>query len=573
MVNTLKPICRDLASQLVARGVRFAVLSPGSRNAPIIMALEREPGIKTKVVVDERSAAFIALGYASVSDQPVAIVCTSGTALLNYAPAVAEAFYRKVPLIVISADRPKEWIDQDDSQTLRQYEALSNFVKASYDLPDSDNADMLWYANRQINDALINAVTGRPAPVHINVQLSEPLGAEGEVKAEKPRTIGIIEPARTLETGRIRELGRLLASPRKVMVVAGFMSPSPQLNKALRRLAAMPNFIVLTETLSNLHGNEFVSRIDTTLSEMTPEEHADLAPDAVITLGGALVSRMIKSYLREIHPSDHWHVGLSHTTVDCFRSLTRRIEMKAEDFFPQFASAMQPHTQPSRYGDRWRIIRDRAISTHQAYTAKAPWSDLKAFATLLPMLGKGTNLQLSNGTPVRYSQLIGDTGLHRCDCNRGVSGIDGCTSTAIGAALAYSGMTVLISGDMSAQYDIGALATADIPSNFRMIVVCNGGGGIFRFIKSTSRLPELEKNFAAASTVNLPLERVAGAFGFRFFRASDESELRTAMKNLTCPDIGPAILAVDTPAEISAQVLKDYFTRNQILKNRNNVKD
>ncbi|MDE5688160.1 MAG: 2-succinyl-5-enolpyruvyl-6-hydroxy-3-cyclohexene-1-carboxylic-acid synthase [Paramuribaculum sp.] len=573
MVNTLKPICRDLASQLAARGVRFAVLSPGSRNAPIIMALEREAGIETKVVVDERSAAFIALGYASVSNEPVAIVCTSGTALLNYAPAVAEAFYRKVPLIVISADRPEEWIDQDDSQTLRQYEALANFVKASYDLPDSDNPDMLWYANRQINDALINAVTGRPAPVHINVQLSEPLGAAGEIPDEKTRTITVVEPARTLETARARELGKCLASPRKVMIVAGFMSPSPQLNKALRRLAAMPNFVVLTETISNLHGNEFVSRIDTTLSEMTPEERAELAPDAVITLGGALVSRIIKSYLREIHPTDHWHVGLSHTTVDCLKSLTTRIDMKAEDFFPQLASAMQPHTQPSRYGDRWRIIRDRAISTHQAYTAGAPWSDLKAFATLLPMLGKGTNLQLSNGTPVRYSQLIGDTAFHRCDCNRGVSGIDGCTSTAIGASLAYSGLTVLITGDMSAQYDIGALATADIPHGFRMIVVRNGGGGIFRFIKSTSQLPELEKNFAASSTVSLPLEKIAGAFGFRFFSASGESELRKVMKEFINPSIGPAILAIDTPAEISAQVLKDYFNRNQIFKNRNNVKD
>ncbi|MCI9606908.1 MAG: 2-succinyl-5-enolpyruvyl-6-hydroxy-3-cyclohexene-1-carboxylic-acid synthase [Muribaculaceae bacterium] len=569
MVNTLKEICRDLASQLAARGVRFAVLSPGSRNAPIVMALERHPDISTKVVIDERSAAFIALGYAAQSGEPVAVVCTSGTALLNYAPAVAEAFYRKVPLIVISADRPMEWIDQDDSQTIRQHEALANYVKASYNLTDIELPNLKWYANRQINDALTVALTGRRAPVHINIQLSEPLTATTAVDSEKFRKIAVVEPEAVLPTAEARRLGTLLASPRKVMIVAGFNPPSPTLNRALRRLAALPNFIVLTETVSNLHANEFISRIDTTLSAMTEEERLQMAPDAVITLGGALVSRMVKTYLRDAHPADHWHVGKSHTTVDCFQSLTMRIEMAAETFFPQLASAMQPHTAPTDYADRWRIIRDRAISTHQAYTARAPWSDLKAFATFMPMLPRGTNLQLSNGTPVRYAQLIGDTGLHRCDCNRGVSGIDGCTSTAIGAALAYSsGITVLVTGDMSAQYDLGALATADIPPRFKMIVMCNSGGGIFRFISSTAQLPEREKNFAAAETMRLPVRQLADAFGFAFFSADSEASLREVFPEFIAGSSSPAILAIDTPAQTDAEVLAEYFHRSEIFKNK-----
>lgn len=568
MVNTLKEICRDLASQLSARGVRFAVLSPGSRNAPLIVALERHPSIATKVVVDERSAAFMALGYAAEAGEPVALVCTSGTALLNYAPAVAEAFYRKVPLIVISADRPMEWIDQDDSQTIRQYEALANFVKGSYDITDIDTPDLRWYANRQINDALTLAMMGRRAPVHINVQLSEPLCDCGDAEKDTFRTIGMVEPEPALPTAEARELGKRLASPRKVMIVAGFNAPSPALNRALRRLAALPNFVVLTETISNLHGNEFISRIDTTLSAMTEQERAELAPDAVITLGGALVSRMVKAFLRNCKPTDHWHVGRSHTTVDCFRSLTLRVEMAAETFFPQLASAMQPHTAHSDYGDRWRVIRDRAVSTHQAYIARAPWSDLKAFATFMPMLPRGTNLQLSNGTPVRYAQLIGDIKLHRCECNRGVSGIDGCTSTAIGAALAYrSGLTVLVSGDMSAQYDLGALATADIPPRFKMIVMCNSGGGIFRFISSTSELPEREKCFAAAETVRLPVASLAATFGFEFFHADCERTLREVFPKFIAESAVPAILAIDTPAQTDAEVLTNYFKRSNIFKN------
>ena len=174
MDNTSKTVCRHLAHLIAAHGVSCVFASPGSRNAPAIIAAAREPGLKVTSVVDERCAAFMALGYASVSGEPVALICTSGTALLNYAPAVAEAFYRKVPLIVITADRPAEWIDQDDSQTLRQPGALSAFVKVTCDI--TDRTDDLTHAIRQINDAMLMATTGRRAPVHINLRLDEPLG-------------------------------------------------------------------------------------------------------------------------------------------------------------------------------------------------------------------------------------------------------------------------------------------------------------------------------------------------------------------------------------------------------------
>ncbi|MDE6460006.1 MAG: 2-succinyl-5-enolpyruvyl-6-hydroxy-3-cyclohexene-1-carboxylic-acid synthase, partial [Paramuribaculum sp.] len=290
--------------------------------------------------------------------------------------------------------------------------------------------------------------------------------------------------------------------------------------------------------------------------------------DVVITLGGALVSRFVKTYLRKVNPREHWHVGLSHTTIDCFQCLTTRIEIEPEIFFPQLASAMQPHKSPCNYADRWRVARDKAISTHQAYISKIPWSDLKAFSVFIPKIPKGANIQLSNGTSIRYAQLMGDCGFHRCDCNRGVSGIDGSTSTAIGAALAYnSGMTVLITGDMSAQYDLGALATNDIPANFKIIVMCNGGGGIFRFINTTSDLPELEKNFAAQHAVRLPLESLAKGFGFGFYRASDEEELRCVLPQFIQQDDKPSILAIETPPQIDAEILKNYFKRSKIFKN------
>lgn len=570
--STDKTICRDLASQLRARGVRFAVLSPGSRNAPIAIAIERTPEINTLVVIDERSAAFIALGYATISNSPVALVCTSGTALLNYAPAVAEAFYRKIPLIVISADRPFEWIDQDDSQTIRQFEALTNIVKASYTIPDNDSSQNRWFANRIINDALATALSGRTAPVHINIQLDEPLNIITDCDSDHFRNIELVEPTQSISPDTVKELALRLTSPTKVMIVAGFLPPQPHVNNALARLSHLPNVVILTETVANLHSPGFISCIDTTLSALTNQERQDLAPDVVITLGGALISRMIKSWLRDISPITHWHVGLTHTTVDCFRSLTTRINMEPQQFFPALAAAIQCNSQASSYALKWQVLRNKAISTHQAYITRAPWSDLKAFATIMPLLPKNCNVQLSNGTPIRYAQLMGNSTTHRTDCNRGVSGIDGCTSTAIGAAIAYpQALTVLITGDMSAQYDISALTVSPLPSTLRIIVIANSGGGIFRFINSTKALPEREKNFAASQTMNLPLKELATAFNFRYFAADSETSLRNCIPSFIDSKSTPAILEIKTPPQTSADVLTNYFTRNLTYQNKEQI--
>lgn len=564
MENTSNKICRCLALLLENHGVRRAVVSPGSRNAPLLIAFSRRKDISLDVVADERSAAFIALGYALISREPVALVCTSGTALLNYGPAVAEAYYRKIPLIVVSADRPHEWIGQDDSQTIVQPGALSNYVKRSYNLPVGQGVNDIWYANRVINDAMIASLTGRCGPVHINVQLDDPLGElssdmDDDEDMALSRKIEIIRPDMQISTQRARALGRSLASPVKVMVVAGFLPPDKTLNKALNRLAALPNFVVLTETISNLHGSRFIGNIDSTLSAIRYDLEPELVPDVVISLGGALVSRHIKQFLRRHKIKEHWHVGETEDTVDCFRQLTKRIEIAPEVFFPQLASAMQPHRSGCDYADRWEVLRNRADSLTQAYSCNAPWSDLKAFATLIPMIPRRWNVQYSNGTSIRYAQIFGNHEYHRCDCNRGVSGIDGCTSTAIGASMAYAPeTTLLVTGDMSFRYDISALVYEQLSPNFKMIIIDNGGGGIFRFIASTSALDVRERLFCNPREFNY--KDLFKSFGFEFFEAHDETSLRVEFKKFVITDSAPAALVIHTPAELSAVVLKDYFT-------------
>lgn len=558
MLSTTHTSCNILADLLIAHGIRHIILSPGSRNTPLTIALSRRSETRCHVVIDERSAAFIALGIGLQSGEPVALVCTSGTALLNYAPAVAEAFYRHIPLVVISADRPEEWIDQDDSQTIWQQDALTPYVKRSCDISARiDFANGEWWTDRMINDVLIEAVNGRPGPVHINVRLDAPLNAQSNYACNSARVIEMVSPRATLPVAEVRQMAKPLASPRRVIVIAGFHEPDERLNRALIRLASLPNVAVMTESISNMHSPLFINRIDSTLCRMTADEREALQPDAVITLGGAIVSRHIKDWLRSIHGLEHWHVGISHTTIDCFKHLSKRIDMNPTLFMPQLASAMQPRRSQSDYAGRWHALALRAAEIHDSYVESAPWCDLKAISYMLSHLPRRCNLHLSNGTPVRYAQLMDNMKIHRSECNRGVSGIDGCTSTALGASVPYDGLTVLLSGDMSFQYDISALSSTLMSPRFKMIVICNGGGGIFRFISATSSLPETERYFAVGT--NLPLPDLCKGYGIGYHEASDMSSLIASFDAFMNDNDRPALLAVHTPPEVSAKVLKNYF--------------
>lgn len=562
-MTTDKDSCRILVDILLRHGVREAVFSPGSRNAPLVVAVSGCRGIKTTVVVDERCAGFVALGKASVSGAPVMLVCTSGTAVLNYAPAVAEAYYRNVPLVVVSADRPMEWIDQDDSQTLRQFEALSHYVKRSYNIPSLCTTDSLrWYVNRVANDAMLNCMSGRHAPVHINVQLDAPLGNMVARPTDRwsERCIRMVEPLPKLSAGQMAEVSALFACSRKVLVIAGFHDPCPDLDDALELLVSRGNVAVMCETISNLHSGKFIYDIDATLSSMSGDELASMRPDTVVTLGGAIVSRFVKAYLRGHRTAEHVHVGLTDNTVDCFQQLTVRIPMRPSDFFTAVARQLSEcvETSASDYGSNWSEYARRGRGLHSRYLESVPWSDLKAMDFIMSHLPSGCALQLSNGTSIRYAQLFPACQVGRTDCNRGVSGIDGCTSTAVGASSVYPGMTVLVTGDMSAQYDLGAFALPCVSDNFKMIVLCNGGGGIFRFIGSTSSLPQLDEYFVVSRP--FPIRQVAEAYGYAYFEVDSLAGLADVFDVFLRQSHRPALLAVHTPPELSAEVLRCYFS-------------
>lgn len=567
--DTDKEYCRILFDILLAKGVKDIVLSPGSRNAPLLIGSDCRP-FSQRVITDERTAGFVACGLSLVSKKPVALVCTSGTAMYDYSPAVAEAFYQHLPLIVITADRPLEWIDQDDSQTLHQPGALSLITKGSFDIPvqNPNRPEERWYVNRIINEACNLAVSGRPGPVHINIRLDNPLSDTVPYNPESQSDLRIVEYIDNLNLPPhiYKELAQSLEGKR-IMVTAGFMQPDDALNRALIGLSKLPNVALFCETISNIHLNNEVYQIDTVLTEIEDADESELEslkPDVVISIGGALVSRKLKTFLRNNPPSEHWTLGDTSPSADCFMSLTRHIKVKPDKFFKgitRFLSKNTVRTAASDYKSLWQAKRKESSKSAKDFIERnTQWSELRAFSFMLSNLPSSFNLFVSNGTTVRYAQLFTDNIPHSSFACRGVSGIDGTTATAAGCAMAYAGPTLLITGDMSMAYDTGVLGLNSLPDNFKIVVINNKGGGIFRFIPTTRNIAEREKLFCAAP--NLPLEKLAEAYGWNYVSVKTEEELEESfIPFLASRNKGLMEICVD--GEVSAKILTEYMNRNK----------
>lgn len=563
-IPTDKPSALIFAELLSKHNIHDVVLSPGSRNAPLSLALAAHPDINIHMEIDERSAAFIALGMAQVSRCPIVLVCTSGTALLNYAPAVAEAYYQGIPLIIVSADRPQQWIDQDDSQTIRQFEALANFVKKNFDIPDFsiDDDEMRWYANRCINEAIITVSSEKPGPVHINMQFEAPLTKSCKAFDEAQRVVSLKTGKTRLEPEEIKSLAEEAANS-KILICAGFMPPNHKLSRAIQSMLTLPNVYLLSEALANIKIDNHKLGIDRIISFADKNLLQKLSPDIIITLGGALVSRKVKEWLRNSPNTRQWALDSSAFMPDCFQKLSIKIEADAATFLNGLAHHLRKACVESDWQEKWSNLSAVATHSQREFVGRAPWSDLKVFNYLFSHLSPSVNVQCSNGTPVRYAELFAcESRFHALYCNRGTSGIEGCTATAIGASMAYQKQTLFITGDMSFLHDIGSLAVKDIPARLKIIVINNGGGDIFRFIQTTSLLDKREDLFCCPKQSELKIKSVSELFGFRYFYAENEDELAENY-SLFINSEKQSILEVNTIGCNSADVLKEYMNRNK----------
>lgn len=568
MISSAKKNVQLLVEQMVQLGLNHIVFSPGSRNAPLVIACNQHPEIETLVVPDERSAAFIALGMAQQLKKPVGICCTSGSAALNYYPAIAEAYYQGVPLIVLTADRPHEWVNQGDGQTIVQHDVFKNHIRYSVTLPEDESKH--WYLTREVCTAFRIATTDFQGPVHLNIPFEEPLYQQVEIDAsELPiQKMNLTPVSQKLHAHEIQRLKNSWETSSRKMIICGQMPKDELLESYLVDLAKDPSVCILVENTSNLTHKAFIHCIDRTLNSIHEEEKEFFKPDILISIGGAVVSKRIKSFLRTFKPTEHWKVGFDFPFMDTYQALTESIQIPLLSFFKELNT--WKILNDSSFGLKWKQLDYQIQDLAQNFFQKnTHYGDLTVFNTLIDYLPEGAHLHMSNSSVVRYCQLFDSIKSVHYWCNRGTSGIDGSSSTAVGSAfIQRDSWNVLLTGDISFFYDSNAFWNNISTPNLRIFLINNGGGGIFKIIPGPASTKELNDFFVFNNQANA--EGICKAYGLDYFKAESIVEIEQQMEEFySFDENGKAkLMEIDTQNLKNETLLELFFAKVKITDNR-----
>ena len=501
-----------LTALLVAHGIRHAVVCPGSRNSPLVHNLNECPDIACYPVTDERSAGFYALGMALCEAEPVVVCVTSGTALLNLAPAVAEAYYQHVPLVVISADRPPQWIDQLDGQTLPQTDALGHFVCRAVSLPEVRNEEEHWYCNRLVNEALIV----RHTPVHINVPITEPLFEYTQSSLPQERKIELL-PADILPHTLSHALHMFMQAERPMLISGQPMNP------------------LLDEAV------------------MVVDDDEKYVPDFVLYTGGSIVSKRVKHYLRKA--KETWVVNETGEVTDTFMNVTHVIQGDGNVVADQvrFMLEQQPHPFVQLWEALLEHVRRQVSAYEPAYSQMAAVKYLEAHNGADSLCG---SFHYANSTAIRLANIYAQ---HPVWCNRGVNGIEGSLSTAAGYSVVSEERIVCVLGDLSFFYDQNALWNQNLKGNLRILLLNNGKGGIFNMLKGLEQSPARDKFVSAAH--HTTAKGICLQNDVVYLKAENMDEMQQGIDTLlNIESQRPVLLEVITDAAEDERVLKAYYT-------------
>lgn len=523
-------------------GIRHVIICPGSRNAPLIQLFTSSPAFSCYSVVDERSAGYVALGMARQLQAPVAVVTTSGTAVLNLSPAVAEAYHQQIPLIVLTADRPLEKISRFNNQVTEQRALFFNHSVGFYEFSTEVRREEDLLRALAACGKLVGEAINRRGPVHINMTLTEPLyeslppslmlpaerSGEDAPEQEEAASFGPVDPRS------------------RIMVLAGTGVYDKRTGELLEELSKSLNLVVIAENLANLPSELFISCPELILAGAGEEEKAALAPDLVIAFGGQVVSKRLKLFLQEGRTPEV--IEWEGDPLPLLLSLAGSVESEQESGDP-------------RYPDAWKKIESRVTGRALSFLEKAPFSNLTVMHTVLSGIPAGTVVHLGNSAPVRYSQLLPARAGLRYFANRGTSGIDGVLSTAVGAAMVSDAGHLLVLGDLSFVYDSNALWNKAFPDNLNIVVINDGGGGIFRLLDGPGRMAFFEEFSVTHHPVSLEL--LSQSFGRNFLRARNMAELTRMMDGMFQSGPGGTILEADTTESENSLIFKQFFSLNQ----------
>ena len=576
------PVAQTLILSCLKFDLFDVVISPGSRNVPLAIGFASNKKFKCYSIVDERSAAFFALGLSQKSKKPTILICTSGSALLNYYPAVAEAYYSEIPLIILSADRPEYKINIGDGQTINQSNvfeknilysnslkqdcshATEEIIKSNLQKIVNDEADFskieklqksIQKNNEEIIETAFNLSINKMQPVHLNVPMEEPLYEFNDspsisVKVKK-------KTEKRLSLTDLDNFYKAINKASKIMILIGVSDGNILSKKSIQKINSCSSIIVMKEHTSNVFNESFISNIDRLIGPIELQSNSDslfdeLSPEIVISLGGMIVSKKIKSFLRNYKPRKHFHIG-NNISKDSFYSGVEHINTTANKFFENF----DLNKSDSKYFEKWNQLDNSKLDLHNRYMKVINFSDLKVFEILTNWIPKKYNIQVANSTPIRYFQLFDLKNKNMMFANRGTSGIDGSTSTAIGSSVQNDSPVLLVTGDLSFFYDVNALWNNHIPKNFRIIIINNSGGGIFKI------LPGFKENNLFSEFIetqhNLSARLIAKMFNFNYTRVSTKFGLNLYLRTFFKNSKKPKILEIKTSSVKSTKILKEYF--------------
>lgn len=543
----------ELVALIKAHGITNIVLSPGSRNSPLIHSFATDKYFNCYSIVDERSAGFFTLGIIQATGKPAVVCCTSGTATLNLAPAVAEAYYQQLPLLVISADRPAEWIDQMEGQTIPQIGVFGQMARRSVHLPIVSSNEDLWYCNRLINEAIISLDNGICGPSHINIPISEPLfnftaEALPQVRVIKRSTLGY----NISDKDKFAE--RFMGFSKK-MIVVGQLPPNNNISELLKSISEKHNVVVLSDHLSNISIEEKY-KYDLIIRSSSEDELKEIAPELIITLGGHTVSKRIKQFLRTSGVKEHWHISALGEVVDTFKDLTDIVRSDYETFLKYIDKIPSVQNESEKFKRKWKE------KSAKLTTPAAKYSDLYAVGQLLNSLPKDASLHFANSNSVYLSQLYEIDKSVNCYSNRGTNGIEGSLSTAAGFSAAAKKLTVLLTGDLSFFYDMNGIWNRHVSENLRIMINNNGGGGIFDTLPGLNNSEVLSEYITAQH--NTSAKGWAQQQGFIYLSAKNEDELKQQLPTfLNSDNRAPVILEVFTSIETNSNEIKSFYQKQR----------
>lgn len=540
-------------------GVQQAIICPGSRSAPLVYAFTQS-NIQCRSVVDERSAAYIALGMAQQSASPVALICTSGTAVLNFFPAIAEAFYQHIPLLVITADRPPELINQQDGQMIMQKGVYGKHVKASFELPCYETGkENLAATAALVYQCLQKCLQAPHGPVHLNVPLAEPLYPTTAITKQEAYTVPSLTPVTAVSNKTINLIQPLWKKAKQKMILVGQMPCSAQLTAALLELRNEPDVVIVCDVLSNQYQFNTASHFDYVLMRADAKILKELEPDLIVSLGGPVLSKALKKWLQQCKPATHIRFNLGEQKVDTYQNVTHSVDGNPAASLLQLSFKPSTGTGNSRYKLFWQEANKLMAQTVQHYATQPIWSELHVMNTVLNKIPDAANVQIGNSSIIRYVSYLGNINPSWIvNGNRGTSGIDGCTSTAVGAALVNNRPTFLLTGDIAFLYDSNALWN-NVPANLKIVVFNNNGGGIFQLIDGPSKHKSQLDYFTTPHQQNIGAWAMAK--NIKHIKVVTQKELLTAAKTFFEPNSEAAILEITVDRNQNSEFFKQFKTQ------------